>query len=51
VVRWWLDDGLTIGAFDPHGRMIVTRTSIDELDDTPRYQWDLLRHSTIVWAL
>jgi len=31
--------------------MVVARTSIEELDDTPRYQWDLLRHWAIVWAL
>jgi phenylpropionate dioxygenase-like ring-hydroxylating dioxygenase large terminal subunit len=38
-------------AYKEHGRMIVTRTSVDELDDQARDDWQLLRHSTIVWAL
>lgn len=39
--------------FDPfgvHGRMVVTRTSIGEIDDAPRDDWDFMRHSTVVWA-
>lgn len=38
-------------AFGHHGRMIVTRRSIAELDDLPRQEWPFFPHTTIVWAL
>lgn len=38
-------------AFGPNGRIVATRLSIDELDDTPREAWSLLDHATIVWLL
>lgn len=38
-------------AFGRHGRMLVTRRSIDELDSTPRQDWPFFPHTTIVWAL
>jgi phenylpropionate dioxygenase-like ring-hydroxylating dioxygenase large terminal subunit len=38
-------------AFGPHGRMVVTRKSIDEIDSQPRSDWEFFPHSTIVWAL
>jgi len=37
--------------FGPHGRMIVTRKSIGELDSMPRDDWPFWPHTTIVWAL
>jgi nitrite reductase/ring-hydroxylating ferredoxin subunit len=37
--------------YNEHGRMIVTRTSIGDLDDQARDDWQFLQHSTIVWAL
>lgn len=37
--------------FGPHGRMVATRRSIDELDDQPRSEWSLLEHATILWFL
>ncbi len=38
-------------SFGSHGRMVVTRRSIDELDDLPRAEWPFFAHTTIVWAL
>jgi len=38
-------------AYGDHGRMTVTRTSIDDIDSQERDEWQFLPHSTIVWAL
>lgn len=38
-------------SFGPHGRMLVTRTSITDLQDLPRDEWSLLAHATILWML
>lgn len=38
-------------SFGDHGRMVVTRTSIPELDKQDRAEWDLYPHATIVWML
>lgn len=38
-------------AFGPHGRMVVVRRDIDDLKTLPRDDHELLRYSTIVWAL
>ena len=38
-------------AYGPHGRMVFTRKSIDALDAQPRREWQLLPHSTLVWAM
>lgn len=38
-------------AFGPHGRMVVTRRSISDLDALPRTEWPFFAHTTIVWAL
>ncbi len=37
--------------FGPHGRMVVTRRSIEELDSQQRRDWPFFPHTTIVWAL
>lgn len=37
--------------FGPHGRMIVTRKSISELDRLPRDDWPFFAHTTLVWML
>lgn len=36
--------------FGPHGRMVVVRRDIDDLDAMPADEHELLRYSTIVWA-
>ncbi len=38
-------------AFGPHGRMVVTRLSIDTVEETPRSERSALPHVTIVWQL
>ena len=38
-------------AYREHGRMIVTRTTVDDIDGQDRDDWQFLPHSTIVWAL
>ena len=37
-------------AYQEHGRMIVARTSIDQLDSESRGEWEFLPHTTVVWA-
>lgn len=46
-----LGDYSLFDAYGEHGRMIVTRTSIDDIDGQDRNEWQFLPHSTIVWAL
>lgn len=38
-------------AFGSHGRMVVTRKSIDAIDALPRDEWPFFEHMTIVWML
>ena len=45
------DDFALFDTFGPHGRMVATRRSIDQLDSTARDQWRLLPHATILWFL
>lgn len=44
-------DFAVFDAFGPHGRMIATRKSIDELPAEPDGSWDLLPHATILYFL
>lgn len=48
---WLFSDNSVFDAFGNHGRMIAVRRSIEELDDTPRDQWDLLPHATIIYFI
>jgi phenylpropionate dioxygenase-like ring-hydroxylating dioxygenase large terminal subunit len=45
------DDFALFDAFGPHGRLVATRRSIDQLDSVPRSEQRLLPHATILWFL
>ncbi len=48
---WLFSDNSVFDAMGHHGRMIAVRRSIEELDGTPRSEWDLLPHATILWFI